>query len=231
MLNNHLEESIMKKLFILSVCLLLGNILSAQDIITKNDGTDIKAKVTEVEQSQVKYKKYSNLEGPTYTISLSDVLMITYENGEREMYNTKKNTEFHSVYPQGVMTYNSWSGKISIGGETIPSEMEEMYFYPEDYELYKSGKSQKTLGTVIACIGALPFGYSIGYMGAAGETDETNLGLLVGGGAALAVGIVINALGGNKMKKAISSYNSNLAFQPEFRFGATPNGVGIACVF
>ena len=78
----------MKRVLILFVCLLIGGILSAQDIITKNDGTDIQAKVMEVGQSQISYKKYSNLNGPTYTLSLSDILMITYENGEREMYNT-----------------------------------------------------------------------------------------------------------------------------------------------
>lgn len=219
----------MKRVLILFVCFLIGGITFAQDIITKNDGTDIQAKVMEVGQSQISYKKYSNLNGPTYTISLSDILMITYENGEREMYNTA--AEKKSSLPQGVMTYNSWSGKISVGGVTIEDDMLDRYFSPEDFQLFKKGKSVSTVGSILAFAGALPFGYSIGYMAAAGETDETNLALLIGGGAVMVTGIVVSSLGGKKMKKAMANYNSTLTFQPEFRLGATANGIGLAVVF
>lgn len=217
----------MKKLAVLLACFLYGYVMSAQDIITKKDGTDIQAKVTEVGQSQVMYKKYSNLNGPVYTINISDIIMITYENGEREMYNIDKK----SSLPQGVMTYNSWSGKVSVGGVTIENEMLERYFTPEDYQLFKKGKSVSTVGSILAGVGAVPFGYSIGYMGAAGETDETNMAMLIGGGAVMVAGIIVGSMGGRKMKKAMANYNSALTFQPEVHFGATNYGVGIALVF
>jgi hypothetical protein len=217
----------MKRLVVLLACFLYGCVLYAQDIITKKDGTDIQAKVTEVGESQISYKKFSNLNGPIYTISISDILMITYENGEREMFNIKK----MSSLPQGVMTYNSWSGKISVGGVTIEDDMLDRYFSPEDFQLFKRGKTVSTVGSILAFTGALPFGYSIGYMGAAGETDETNLALLIGGGAVMVAGIVVSSSGGKKMKKAMAKYNSALTFQPEVRFGATNYGVGIALVF
>lgn len=222
----------MKRVYVIFACLLLsGGLLSAQDIITKNDGTDIQAKVTEVGQSQVSYKKFSNLNGPTYTISLADILMITYENGEREMYNTDTVAEKKSSLPQGIMTYNSWSGKISVGGVTIEDDMLDRYFSPEDFQLFKSGKSVSTVGSVLAVVGAIPFGYSIGYMGAAGETDEMNMAFLIGGGAVMVTGIIVSSLGGKKMKKAMAKYNSSLTFEPEFHLGATNYGVGIALVF
>ena len=217
----------MKRLVVLLACFLYGCVISAQDIITKKDGTDIQAKVTEVGESQVSYKKFSNLNGPVYTISISDILMITYENGEREMYNIEKK----SSLPQGVMTYNSWSGKVSVGGVTIENEMLNRYFTPEDYQLFKKGKSISTVGGIMAFVGGLPFGWSIGYMGAAGETDETNLALLIGGGAMIVAGIIVGSSGGRKMKKAMANYNSALTFQPEVHFGATNYGVGIALVF
>ena len=75
------------------------------------------------------------------------------------------------------------------------------------------------------------FGYSIGYMVAAGETDETNLALLIGGGVVMGAGILVGSLGGKKMKKAMANYNSTLTFQPEFYLGATANGIGLAVVF
>ena len=59
----------------------------AQDIIIRNDGSEILSKVIEVTQSDVKYKKLSNPNGPTYTISISDIKSITYENGEQDSFN------------------------------------------------------------------------------------------------------------------------------------------------
>ncbi|MBR5255429.1 MAG: hypothetical protein IKV62_01465 [Bacteroidales bacterium] len=217
----------MKKIIILLGCFLFGCVMYAQDIITKKDGTDIQTKVTEVGESQISYKKFSNLNGPVYTISISDVLMITYENGEREMYNVEKK----SSLPQGVMTYNSWSGKVSVGGVTVENEMLDRFFTPEDYQLFKRGRSVTTVGSIFAVAGALPFGYSLGYMGAAGETDETNMALLIGGGAVMVAGFIVGFTGESKMKKAIANYNSALTFQPEVHFGATNYGVGIALVF
>ena len=45
--------------------------LSAQDVIVKRDGSTILSKVLEVNKTDIKYKKFSNLNGPTYTIEIS----------------------------------------------------------------------------------------------------------------------------------------------------------------
>ena len=225
----------MKKFFLLSVSLLFGWILSAQDIITMNDGTDIQAKVTEVGQSEVKYKKFSNPDGPVYSISISDILMITYANGEREMYNNKKTSiqkepDYKAAFPRGMMTYNMWSGNISVGGETIPHEMEEMYFNPDDYALFKSGKSLSTIGAIIEIAGAFPFGYGVGGL-AYGNDSQANVYMAIGGGIAFFGGLILTVIGESRRKTAISHYNSSLAFQPKFYVGGTPNGVGFALAF
>ena len=104
----------MKNIIAIVSLLLCGSTLFAQYIITKKDGTDIQAKVTEVSDSQIVFKKFSNPDGPSYKMDVADILMITYENGEREMYNVET---AKSDIPSGVMTYNSWSGKISVGGD------------------------------------------------------------------------------------------------------------------
>lgn len=217
----------MKKLFILLLFLLSGYTLFAQDIITKKDGTDIKAKVTEVGQSQITYKKFSNLEGPTYTLNIADILMITYENGEREVYVDNKPNEKSSL-PQGVMTYNSWSGKVSIGGTTIENEMLDKYFTPEDLKMFSLGKSISLMGGLVGIAGSFPFGWGLGYMIGGGEP---NPGLLIGGGVAILGGLLVSALGDSQRKKAINNYNSSLAFSPKVHFGATSGGLGLALVF
>ena len=58
----------------------------AQDIILKHDGSDIKAKVLEITELQVKYKDFDFQDGPTRNINISDVFMITYENGQKEIF-------------------------------------------------------------------------------------------------------------------------------------------------
>ena len=60
--------------------------IQAQDVITTKDGSDIQAKILEVTQTELKYKKFSNPDGPTFTISKSDVLIVRYENGEKEVF-------------------------------------------------------------------------------------------------------------------------------------------------
>ncbi|MBP5572259.1 MAG: hypothetical protein J6X39_06280 [Bacteroidales bacterium] len=77
----------MKKTLIIVAISLFGSIgLYAQDIITKTDGTDLQAKILEITIGEIKYKKFSNLDGPTYTILKSEVMFITYENGDRDIF-------------------------------------------------------------------------------------------------------------------------------------------------
>jgi len=76
----------MKKLAILFIsCLILAPVFS-QDYIYKKDGSEIKAKVLEITLEMIKYKKYEFQNGPTYNIKISDVFMIVYENGSREVF-------------------------------------------------------------------------------------------------------------------------------------------------
>lgn len=77
----------MKKWFLVFALLVSGVLtVPAQDIITKTDGTEIQAKVLEVTDAYVKYKKFSNPDGPIYSIHKSDILAVRYENGENEVF-------------------------------------------------------------------------------------------------------------------------------------------------
>ena len=42
---------------------------AAQDLIVKKDGTNVEAKVLEIGEKDIKYKKASHLDGPTYLVS------------------------------------------------------------------------------------------------------------------------------------------------------------------
>lgn len=69
--------------------LLLGLTVTAvsQDVILKKDNTTVLSKVLEVTSTEIKYKKWSNQEGPTYSISRSEVMRINYQNGDVDKFN------------------------------------------------------------------------------------------------------------------------------------------------
>lgn len=80
----------MKKM-LLSVCLLLcGWQVSAQDVITKTNAEELKAKIVTISDDQIEYKKWENLDGPTYTISPKEVFTIKYQNGTKDIFTTLK---------------------------------------------------------------------------------------------------------------------------------------------
>lgn len=72
---------------ILALCLLCWvGTTSAQDVILKKDNTTVLSKVLEVTNTEIKYKKWSNLDGPTYSISCSEITSINYQNGDVEKF-------------------------------------------------------------------------------------------------------------------------------------------------
>lgn len=84
-----------------AICLSLA--AYAQDVIVKKDGSTISAKITEVNETQVKYKKYANLNGSTYSIAKEEVKFINYENGDRDDFTssqTNKTPDLSVMTPQ-----------------------------------------------------------------------------------------------------------------------------------
>ena len=63
---------------------------NAQDVIVKKDGSTVLAKVLEVNQADIKYKKFSNQNGPTYTIDKAEVMAINYEGGDKDTFNSQQ---------------------------------------------------------------------------------------------------------------------------------------------
>ncbi len=75
----------MKNILIVLFCFFLINNLFSQDLIMLKDGSEIKSKVTEVNIEDIKYKKYENPDGPTYTIPKNKVFLIKYSNGSKDI--------------------------------------------------------------------------------------------------------------------------------------------------
>ena len=61
----------------------------AQDIISMKNGTREEANVLEIDETTVRYKKFNNPEGPTYSVKKESVSEITYKNGTKENFDKK----------------------------------------------------------------------------------------------------------------------------------------------
>ena len=59
--------------------------LFSQDVMVLKNSDEIKAKVIEITDLTILYKKWDNLTGPDYNMKKEDVLFIRYENGTKEV--------------------------------------------------------------------------------------------------------------------------------------------------
>ena len=81
----------MKKILLLLAAVCCGNLAaSAQDTIFKTDSKSIQAKIMEISPSEVRYKRFSNPDGPTYVLPVADISHIVYQNGDRDDFNPVK---------------------------------------------------------------------------------------------------------------------------------------------
>lgn len=85
---NLFRASHVNTVFIFIFLFLVSFLGKAQDKIYKADSTIIEAKVSEITDTEIKYTKFSNPNGPKYSIKKTSVLQIVFENGEKEVYNT-----------------------------------------------------------------------------------------------------------------------------------------------
>ena len=77
----------MRKILILLVIIIgFGICANAQDVITLKNGTDIKALVQKIDDIEIEYKKFDNPNGPNYTLKKSEILIIRYANGSKDIF-------------------------------------------------------------------------------------------------------------------------------------------------
>lgn len=82
----------MKKI-ILSLLSVVSLSAFAQDVIICRNGDEITSKVLKVSQTEIEYKKWSNQDGPSYTLDKSEVFMIKYKNGEKDVFKEEPATQ------------------------------------------------------------------------------------------------------------------------------------------
>ncbi|MGZ3867221.1 MAG: hypothetical protein ACXVC6_00950 [Bacteroidia bacterium] len=106
----------MKTLLITSLILIFSFATFAQDTLFKRNGEVILGKVTEINKTDIKYKKNNNPDGPTYSIGIDDVTMIEYKNGSKDVFQSpnisvgKTDDVYASGTPPQTQVNNNYYG-------------------------------------------------------------------------------------------------------------------------
>jgi len=112
-------NSELKGLLLLTAFLLANVYAFSQDIILKQDGSEIKAKVIEITDQQIKYKDFDFQDGPVRNINKSEVFVIIYQNGQREVFN-KEPEPIKSTHPTEDNTVQNSKKQNSGANENEP---------------------------------------------------------------------------------------------------------------
>lgn len=88
----------MKTTTLILFCFLANLTVKSQDVIFLRTGEEIQAKILEIGIATIKYKKFENKEDlPIYIISKSDIFMIKYEGGTKELFEEEKPISNESI--------------------------------------------------------------------------------------------------------------------------------------
>lgn len=130
----------MKTLIATSLSLILSFTAFSQDTLFKRNGEVILGKVTEINKTDIKYKKNNNPDGPTYSIGIDDVTMIEYKNGSKDVFQSPGGSagKTDDVYatggnppqPQTQVNNNYYSTPVPRPGVNVVLGMGVPYWGP-----------------------------------------------------------------------------------------------------
>lgn len=95
----------MKQLLVF-LLLLCSASVSAQDVIVKKDGSTVVCRVVELTESEIVYKKWSDLNGSNYVMERSAASAINYQNGKKVNLSEATNLYKPNNQNDGVQQYN-----------------------------------------------------------------------------------------------------------------------------
>lgn len=145
---NKLNEILLIVKCLLSVAFALGLVIctNAQDVIYKCDKSSIQCKVIKISKSEIEYKKWTNIDGPIYSIDVEDVIRIDYQNGESEIFTNS--ASYDTI--QGFMTREFT--KLVLDGRVLSDEEVELLLNNKDYNTYIGARKQWAAGTGFAFV-------------------------------------------------------------------------------
>ena len=212
----------MRKLFAILSLLCIAGMSKAQDVIVKIDQSTIMSKVLEITSTEIKYKKWNNQDGPTYSIDRSEVLSVNYENGEVEIFSENKDDQQNHNTSQAPNLNGYMTGDVPflyLNGRQLSDNEVQGLVSPEDYQLYLKAGNQAFTGFMLEVIGGLSGAVSVGIRLLSKDFDisgpsvisttgfKTSMTFAIIGAISFGTGILINVFGRDNIKKVAETFN------------------------
>ena len=244
-------------LFFAVFCVSITSVV-AQDVITLKSGDDIQALVQEVGEVSVKYKKFDNPNGPTYVLSRSNIFMIRYANGSKDVFtdNTASVAPPLVTSQPNTQAQNQQIPPLDYAAFTRLRRNDaamESFLRQNDVSLYNqfhTGVKFRRTSKGLLVPGLILSGIGVGMMVAGAidindynEMTEDGESMYVAGMAGLFIGqaliitsIPFSAVGGSLKKRAadnyeVKYYRNRTGYQPSLDVIFTGNSVGLALKF
>jgi len=196
-------------LSILVLLMLLGLSARAQDVLTKANGEELNVKVLEITPTEVRYKRTDNPDGPLITVRRTDVFMVRYANGTKDVFGA-------AAFPRAPMAAPAPTSATSptVPGDEAPA-FEEIHLNGP-----RLGVTVLTAGVARKAdqqLGLNPFLTQFGWQ------FETRIFRMPSGTAGLLE--IVPLIGGLEQGKFIPSLNALIGIRgPKgFEFGVGPN--------
>ena len=227
----------MKRIFITLLAVIATMLVSAQDVIFLGANDSIVAKVVSVGTSEITYHKWTNLQGPIYSMPINQIAAIRYENGTYDFFNNKTTPETKST--------NSALSVIRSGNTYMYGDLFMNKYAFEDwlkeqncsaaYTHFSSGRKTANAGWALMATGLMAdlVGTIITVKSKSGGTAGY---VLMGIGGALEIACIPTiAIGYSKMHRSVDVYNASCkntaSVKPYWAIQASSNGIGLAYHF
>lgn len=241
----------MNKALLSCLLLLTSPCLFAQDVIIMKDSTKIKARVENISETQIQFRKYGNTDLSTYYVDKKDALKINFENGDVKNFGGQEKASANYIADasngqaqnQELLQYRGGSrfSLVNAQGEILKRklkrrEMKSLLSNNVALDFYRYNRAFRTC-TVIAGSVTVAF---LGAVWAINWQDIKNgyyendgrMWAIVGVGLATELGCaILSGVYGRKTAKSYNSYLDNSDGRWSLNFGATRNGIGLVLSF
>ena len=240
----------MKKNILFLVFVVLASLAKAQDLIITKDSERIEAQITEISDSEVKFKRLDNMDGPVFVFSSDKVASIIFANGEVYVFqehqdSSKDDIETEKAGQASQQTLMKYDRKHFYYGEKKISEKEYNEFIKtncvEAYCIYQKGKNiENYVGLPVLIAGGIETGVCWYYVieGICGNKHLDKKVLThagIGGGLTLLSALFFTKSMSLK-EKSVETFNQHCSYKAKptdvsLSVGITFSGVGVSINF
>jgi len=190
--------------------------LFSQDTIVFINGQKTLCKVIEVGINEIKYKEFSNPEGPLYIKEKSDIKEIIYKNGVKESFNIKpkENRDFSSNeknYTKDIITSKKIKGgKIYYQNNTILKRKDLLLITEpneQSYSLIKNSLKYKNIGLVVGSTSGILMGVTLGSLLVGNDPNWKVFGI---GAGLIPIALIYGFLADSSFEQGVEVFNNSL---------------------